>query len=123
VKRRFPIRYTPIKGVLLRLFLVLQRWSYVDVDADSVRVQMSYGFSLTFARDDVAHVGRERRVPVTTGAHGWRGRWLVNGASGPIVAIKLRDQVRGRVLGVSVEVREVRVSVDDPDELISLLSG
>jgi hypothetical protein len=123
VTRRFPIRYTPIKGALLRLFLVLQRWSYVDVRPDVVAVRMSYGFAVEFARSNVAHVSRERRVPVTTGAHGWRGRWLVNGASGPIVAVKLRDPVRGRVVGFPVEVREVQVSVAEADELVSLLAG
>ena len=59
---------------------------------------------------------------VTAGAHGWRGRWLVNGASSPIVAIRLRSPTRAWVAGYPVRLREVLVSVADPDALIAALS-
>jgi hypothetical protein len=118
---RFPIRYSPVKGLVLRLFGILQRFAYVDVRAKDVRVRMAWGFGARFTRSNIAHVSREKRVLLTTGAHGWRGRWLVNGASGPMVGIKLRDPVRGRVIVWPVKICEVQVSVDDPDALISAL--
>ena len=31
--------------------------------------------------------------------HRWRGRWLVNGAAGPLVAIEIDPPARARVLG------------------------
>lgn len=118
---RFPIRYSWVKGLILRLVLALQRWSYVDVGDDVVRVRMAYAFATKFRRRDIAHVSREKRVWVTAGVHGWRGRWLVNGASGPIVAIKLDQPVRAFVLGFPVKLRELQVSVADPDAFIAAL--
>src|SRR5690348_8137374 len=105
---RYPIRYSPVKGTILRLVLLPQRFSYVDVGKRDVNVRMGYGFRASFARSNVAHVSREKPVLLTAGAHGWRGRWLVNGASRPIVSIKLHEQVRAHVLGVPVTLNEVQ---------------
>jgi hypothetical protein len=120
-RQRFRIRYSPFKGTLLRLFLLPQRMSYVDVRGDEVRVRMGWGFSARLPRAAITDVSREKRIWVTAGAHGWRGRWLVNGASGPIVGIRVDPPARGRVIGVPIEVREVQVSVEDPDALIAAL--
>jgi hypothetical protein len=120
-KQRFPIRYAGWKGLVLRLFLIPQHWSYVDVRAKDVRVRMAWGFGTHFTRANIAHVSRERPVLLTAGAHGWRGRWLVNGASRPIVAIKLHEPVRGRALVFPIRVCEVQVSVDDADGLVASL--
>ena len=49
--------------------------------------------------------------------HGWRGRWLVNGAHRPIARITLALPGRARVLGFPVQLRELLVSVDDVAEL------
>jgi hypothetical protein len=108
--------------LVLRAFLVLRRWSYVEVGHHHVKVRMAYGFAVRFERSNVAHVSRAKPVPVTTGAHGWRGRWTVNGASRPMVAITLREPVRGRALFFPVRVREVLVSTSHPDALIGALS-
>ena len=59
--------------------------------------------------------------PGSFGAHGWRGRWLVNGAAGPLVALQLEPAVRARVARFPVRVRELMVSVDDPDGLVAML--
>ena len=63
---------------------------------------------------------RQRRA-LSVGVHGWRGRWLVNGASAPLVGIVLHDPVPARVLGFRIHLREVIVSVDDPDGLVAAL--
>jgi hypothetical protein len=120
---RFPIRYTAGKGAVLRSVLVLQRHSYVEVDGDTVRVRMSWAFSTTFSRRDIASVERRAPVPLTAGAHGWRGRWLVNGASGPLVGITFRSPVRAYVMGVPIKLRDLRVSVADADRLVTELGG
>jgi hypothetical protein len=120
---RFPIRYSFGKGLILRSVLVLQRWSYIDVGDDVVRVRMAYGFAAKFRRRDIAKVSRGKRVWVTAGVHGWRGRWLVNGASGPIVAIEFDAPVRAFVLGFPVKLRELQVSVADPDEFVRCVAS
>jgi hypothetical protein len=49
--------------------------------------------------------------------HGWRGRWLVNGAHRPIATITLALPARARVLGFPVRLRELLLCVDDVAEL------
>jgi hypothetical protein len=56
------------------------------------------------------------------GVHGWRGRWLVNGSSSGLVGVDLNPPARARVGPVPVTVRELRVSVDDPDGLVAALT-
>jgi hypothetical protein len=73
-------------------------------------------------RDRVESVERAPDVALTAGAHGWRGRWLVNGASGPIVTIRLNHPAHGSVTGFPVRPRAVSVSVAEPDALIAALS-
>ena len=53
------------------------------------------------------------------GAHGWRGRWLVNGSSKGIVELTIDPRVRAYVMGVPVKLRTLWVSVTDPDALIA----
>ena len=119
---RFPIRYTFGKGLALRLVGAPKRWAYVEVDERRVRVRMSWAFRAKFDRSLVESVSPAPKVRVTAGAHGWRGRWLVNGASGPLVSIRLKEPVRAKVAGFPVRLREVSVSVADPDALIAALS-
>ena len=119
---RIPIRYSPGKGMLLRLCGVPARAAYVEVDDSRVRVRMGWAFRAEFDRSRVESAYGAPNVHLTAGAHGWRGRWLVNGASGPIVAIRLNGPVRAWVLGFPVRLRELLVSVADPESLIASVS-
>lgn len=56
------------------------------------------------------------------GVHGWRGRWLVNGAARGLVTVEIDPPARARVLGVPVRLRTLCVSVESPEELISALN-
>lgn len=47
------------------------------------------------------------------GAHGFRGRWLVNTTPGPLVRITVDPATPGRVLGFPVRIRVLTVSIDD----------
>ena len=119
---RFPIRYSFGKGLILRSVLCPARLAYVEIDDSSVRVRMSWAFRARFDRSDVESAARSRPVLITAGVHGWRGRWLVNGASGPIVTIRLNRRARAWVVGFPVRLRELSVSVADPDALITALA-
>jgi hypothetical protein len=59
----------------------------------------------------------------SVGAHGWGGRWLVNGARGPIVSIEIDPPVHARTILIPNGLRELQVSVDDPDALVAALVG
>ena len=93
--------------------------SYVEVVGDLVRVRMGLAFGTSFTKGVVRHAARwEGRAPLSIGVHGWRGRWLVNGARRPLVVIHLDPTQRARVLGVPVKLSQLIVSVDDPDTLV-----
>jgi hypothetical protein len=117
---RIPIRYSKIWSWLLTILLLPPRFSYIEIDGDKVRIRMGYAFRARFSRGDISVVGTNRPV-VSIGAHGWRGRWLVNGAHRPIGKIGFALPIKARVLGVAVEVRELLVSVDDVAQLQRLL--
>jgi hypothetical protein len=104
----------------LTLLGVAPRSSYVELAADRVRVRMAWGFRADVPRPSLRS---PRRVPnaISIGVHGWRGRWLVNGAAGPLVAVAIDPPAPARVLGFPVRLRELIVSVEDPDAVIAAL--
>ena len=95
---RIPIKYSKAWAWLLTLLLMPRRFSYIEIDGDTIRVRMSWAFRARFTRGDISAVVTNRTV-VSIGAHGWKGRWLVNGAHRPIARITLALPVRARVLG------------------------
>jgi hypothetical protein len=113
---RIPIRYSKPWSWLLPLLGLPRNFSYLEIDGDTIRVRMSWAFRARFTRGDISTVGTHRPV-VSIGAHGFRGRWLVNGAHRPIASVKLALPGRARVFGFPVKLRELLVSVDDVAEL------
>jgi len=117
---RIPIKYGKLSW-LLRLCLVPPRSAYVERDSDEIVVRMGWAFLGRFRSDAVvATKSYDRRISV--GVHGWRGRWLVNGATEPVVGLLLREPVRAYVMGFPIRLREVLVSVDDPGALLRLVA-
>jgi len=117
---RIPIRYGNPWRWILPLFLLPARTAYLRIDGETVKLRMGWAFRTKFARSDVTEVAKHRPV-VSVGAHGWKGRWLVNGAHRPIAIIRLAQPVQGRVMGFPVTVQEIWVSVDNRDVLRELL--
>ncbi len=118
-QRRIPIRF----GRLKPLFAILGlpgRWCYLDLGPDVVSVRMGWAFRSAVRRHSIVAITPGANV-LSIGVHGWRGRWIINGAAGPIVALTIDPGARGRVIGWPVRVRKLRVSVDDPAALIAAL--
>lgn len=123
---RVPIRFGRWKPLLVALGLT-PSGSYMEIASELVRVRMGWGatrhaqFRTEFSRASIRSL---RRVPnsASIGLHGSRGRWLVNGAAGPLVALSLDPPVRARLLGLPIRLRELIVSVDDPDAIEAKLS-
>ncbi len=113
---RIPIKYSAPWTWIFPLLLLPERWAYIEIDGGLVRIRMGWGFRVTFSRSDILEVVDHRWV-VSAGAHGWKGRWLVNGAHQPIAVIRLSHLAHLRVLGFPVTVREILVSVDDREGL------
>jgi hypothetical protein len=117
---RVPIRYSPVWAWLLTILGLPARWADVRINGERVRVRMSWAFRARFDRANVTSV-RPYRPCVSVGVHGFRGRWLVNGANRPIARITFAEPVRARVIGFPVALRELLVSVDDVVVLERLL--
>jgi hypothetical protein len=119
---RTPILYSKGNGLILKLMGLPPRSAYVELDDTLVRVRLGWAFHTSFNRNRIESAEHTPDVLMTAGAHGWRGRWLVNGASGPIVTIRLRDPASAFALGFPTRLCEIAVSVADPDALIAALS-
>ena len=97
------------------------RHSAVDVGEETVDIRMGWAFHASFPRSAIVGVRHADPVRWTRGVHGYRGRYIVNGAGHDLVAITLDPAQRGVMVGFSVNVSEVTVSVDDPNGLVAAL--
>ncbi len=102
--------------------------SGVEVDAGEIRVRMG-SFKLDIPRGSVRsvkHVKRSQaRVRGTTGVHGGRGRWLVNGSTDGLVELAIEPPCY-LAPGIDTlfrrqKVNLLTVSLVDPDGLIAAL--
>lgn len=116
---RFPIRFDPWYRVLSSALFLRPSDSYVEVTEDAVVVRMGWAFSARVPRSAVAEARRSEQAPLSRGVHGFAGRWLVNGAGDRLLLLELQPPQRARVLGLPVSLRQLLVSVDDPDDLAS----
>ena len=117
----FAFRYDRWCGWILGLFGSGRRFSRVVVGPTDVDVQLGIAFRGTIPRSSI-RAARDRSGRVWGwGAHGWGGRWLVNGSSHGIVVLDIDPTGGGRVLGFPVTVRELALSLEDPDGFCAAL--
>jgi hypothetical protein len=119
---RFPLRFDPAFRLLSNALFLPPADAHVDVAEDLVTVKFSWGFRATFPRSSVARTALYLRKPLSRGVHGFAGRWLVNGAGDRILEVSFDPAQRGYVLGVPVTLRQLLVSVDEPDALAAALA-
>jgi hypothetical protein len=121
---RYPIRVDPAFRGLFALLGAGARLDVVEVDADAVRVRLGWLFRSTIPRTAIAGVLHHADMFGGWGAHGWRGRWLVNGSSKGIVEIDLAARQRAWLLGVwPISLRVLYVSLTDPDAFLTELGA
>jgi hypothetical protein len=122
---RFPIRFSSANGILFRGLLISPANSYVELDDETLHVRMGWAFSARIPRRLITRAGpgKPPRIPLTAGAHGWGGRWLVNGAPDGIVDIELSEPVRAFVAGFPIRLRRLSVSLEDPDGFLAALGA
>ena len=123
---RFPIRFGRFNAALMTLLGMGPRRSFVEVTDGDLRVKMGWGFSATVPRSSVTEVERRGYVWWAFGVHslGWTmSRWIVNGSSHGVIKLLIDPPAPGRTLGKSVRLRELWLSVDDPDEFVATVGG
>ena len=117
-----PISFNRFSRVLMTPLGFGPRHSRLTLGPDDVAVRLGWAFRATVPRASITEaVERTERV-LSLGAHGWRGRWLVNGANSGLVTITIDPPARARVLGVPVRLRELTVSVAVPSDLVGALA-
>lgn len=97
--------------------------SRLRVDAGTLHVKMGWAFD---ARVPLASITRAERADdrvLTLGVHYSAGRWLVNGSGKGLVALTIEPPADARAVGRSISLRELWVSVTDPDALIAACTG
>ena len=120
--QRFEIRFDSwYRALSSALFLPPSR-SFVELTEVDVHVHMGWAFDARFPRSAISSAQRSELSTISRGVHGWGGRWLVNGSGRGLVSLVLEPEQRGRVMGVPVRLRELLVSVEDPDALIAAAS-
>ena len=112
--RVFPFRFGGAMRGLATLFG--GRHATVTVTDDALAVRDGVMFTINVP---LTAVRAAARTPSAwwwgIGAHGWKRRWVVNGSSRDLVLLTLDPEQRGRTLGIPVRVRELVLSVEDPD--------
>ncbi len=118
----FPLRYGVFRP-LLSLLGAGPGSSAVELDEHRLRARMGWAFRADVPLASVTAVRPYTGLVTGIGGHGWRGRWLVNGAASGLVDIDIAPPARAHVLGVAVRLRTLRVSVESPEDLIAALGS
>jgi hypothetical protein len=95
------------------------RYSGVGLDADRLVVRMGWGFSAQVPRSAIQSAERTHGLVGGIGVHGWRGRWLVNGAASGLVLVRFDPAQRARVMGFPVKLVTLCLSLEDPDRFLA----
>lgn len=122
--RRFPIRVGGLNRVLFTVLGMGPRVSYVEiVDDTTLAVRMGIGFRARLHRRSIVDAGvLGRYVWWAYGVHLYgRKTWIVNGSGHGIVKLRFDPLERGRVMGVPVRLRELWVSLEDPDGFLAAI--
>jgi hypothetical protein len=115
----FKFRYGAFRG-LLSVLGMGPALSRVELGGDTLRVGMGWAFRATIPVSQITEARPRSGLVGGIGVHGWRGRWLVNGAAAGLVTLTIDPEVRARVV-VAVRLRELSLSLEDPDGFLAAL--
>lgn len=117
---RYAIRVDPLFRGLFALLGAGARRDFVEVGGGTVQVRLGWVFRASIARSAIVAAHHHADMHVGWGAHGWWGRWLVNGSSKGIVQVDLEPRQRAWLLGIwPISMRVLYVSLADPDGFLS----
>jgi hypothetical protein len=119
---KYGIRFDTLGAAVMTPLGAGRKHSSITVDDTRVEVRLGWAFTGTIPRSSITSVARRDGSVISRGAHGWSGRWLVNGAGNGLVVVTIDPPAHARVAGVPVRLRELTVSADDPDQLVAALT-
>jgi hypothetical protein len=122
----FSFSWSRFVRILMTVLLAGPRHSTIRVDDDHVKVKMGVGgwaFTADVPRASIVEVQPTSGGVWAWGAHGWKNRWLVNGSSEGLVRLTLQPPARARTLGFPLRVRELTLSLADPEGLVRTLKS
>ena len=118
---RFRIAYGRTK-LLLTLVGMPASAAYVDVTDDEVIVKMSWGFSATIPRSSIRGVRVLDTKVISIGVHGWRGKWLVNGAADRLVALDIDPAAKARTMFIPIKLTRLTLSLENREQFAAELT-
>ncbi len=120
--KQLEFRYDRWCGWLLGLLGSGRRFSRVTLNDDMIAVRLGWAFTAVVPRASIVAARPKQDRVWGWGAHGWGGRWLVNGSSQGLVTLDIEPEERGRVCGFPVKLRELTVSLVEPEALLSYVN-
>jgi hypothetical protein len=120
----FSLSFNRFIAVLTTPLLAGPRHCSVQIERPSLTVRMGAGgwaFQAEVPLDSIVDATPASGPVMAWGAHGWRGRWLVNGSSQGLVRVRIEPRAPGRCLGFPLRIRELTLSLDDPTGFIAAL--
>jgi len=122
--KRFVIRVDRSFRVLFAALGAGARQDFVEIRGETVRVRLGWMFKVSIPRAAVASAQHHADMFGGWGAHGWRGRWLVNGSSAGIVELDLEPRQRAWLLSIwPLTLRALYVSLEDPDGFLAAIGS
>jgi len=92
----------------------------VELSYTELVVRAGIWFRARIARASIRAVERRGDSWWAIGVHSdFRGGWIVNGSPRGMVVVNLDPPARARVSGLSLKVRRLALSLEDPDAFIS----
>jgi hypothetical protein len=125
-QRSFSLSFCRPMRVLMVPLLAGPRRSTVLVGPDLVWVSMGVGgwaFAGSVRRSSIVDATRIDGPVWGWGAHGWRGRWLVNGSSRGLVRLTIVPAGRARCLAFPIRLRQLTLSLDDPAGFVAAVQA
>jgi hypothetical protein len=97
--------------------------SHVRMEAGTLHVKMGWAFDAHIPLASITRAEPANERVFSMGVHYSRGRWLVNGSGKGLVALTIEPPADAKVVGRSVSLHSLWVSVTDPDALIATCTG
>lgn len=93
--------------------------SELRVEAGALHVKMGWAFSAVIPLTSIKSAEPVEGRVYSAGVHYGRGRWLVNGSYKGLVKLTVEPAVQAKMWKRSATLKELWISVTDPDALIA----